>query len=272
MAPSGPPPELLAALSALDRSELPGLIFHPRRAPGPGRGGQWAFFEVERGVRLGCKFWRAARGCPTLLCFHGNGEIVTDYDEIAPRFLERGINLLVADYRGYGLSEGRPGLVSLLQDAHRLLAEARRWLRDQREHGPLFVMGRSLGSLPALELALAHPEEVRGLVLESASADNFRHALHRLGLSTAGHPWWEEGHGLLPVERIRSLLVPTLIVHARYDSLVPLEDARRLYEACGAPLKRLTIIEGADHNDVMFVDPEGYYGSIQRFIATCSRG
>ena len=45
---------------------------------------------------------------PSILFFHGNGEIVADYDDLGPLYNRMGINFLAADYRGYGRSTGRP--------------------------------------------------------------------------------------------------------------------------------------------------------------------
>ncbi len=78
-----------------------------------------------------------------VLFFHGNGEVVADYDDVAPKFAAAGAELWVADYRGYGQSEGVPTLRTLINDAHLIVAAV---------GGPLVVMGRSLGSAAAAEL------------------------------------------------------------------------------------------------------------------------
>jgi len=253
-------------LEVLDVPEVLSFVFHPRRAFSRGRGGEVVLFEVEDGVRIGCKFWGEGRENATILYFHGNGEIVTDYDDIAPEYLRRGLNLLVPDYRGYGLSDGRPTLRAMLDDAHRLFRHATEWLKQRGFHGPLFVMGRSLGSLSAVELASSYREEFRGLIVESGSATNFRNLLDSFGLIPWDHPIWEEGRGFFNKEKIRRVEVPTLIIHAERDSLIPLSEAEELYRNAGAADKRLVVIPGADHNDLMFVDKERYFGSIEDFV------
>jgi dipeptidyl aminopeptidase/acylaminoacyl peptidase len=46
-------------------------------------------------------------GAPTLVYFHGNGEVVADYvPEFADLLLALGVNVFLAEYRGYGGSSG----------------------------------------------------------------------------------------------------------------------------------------------------------------------
>ena len=63
------------------------------------------------------------------------------------------INLFVADYRGYGLSNGRPTATNLLKDAHAIFQGFIAFLEELNYGGDIFIMGRSLGSVPALEIA-----------------------------------------------------------------------------------------------------------------------
>jgi len=52
--------------------------------------------------------------------FHGNGEIVADYDEMAPVYTRMGINFLPVDYRGYGRSTGTPTITAMMSDCRRI--------------------------------------------------------------------------------------------------------------------------------------------------------
>ena len=110
-----------------------------------------------------------------ILYFHGNGEIASDYDTIAPFYTRLGITLFVIDYRGYGLSDGSPsglrpdrGCLEAYTRAPEMLAE--RGLETR----PLFVMGRSLGSAAAIEIVFRAKEQVAGLIIESGFAYTFR--------------------------------------------------------------------------------------------------
>lgn len=254
-------------LSVLDQPTVHEVVFHPRPAYGAREDDERnLFFEVEPGIRIGCRLYAAATASPTILFFHGNGEIAPDYDDIAPLYLDRNLNLLVADYRGYGFSNGSPTIANILSDARTVFIKARTWLGEHGYHGRLVVMGRSLGSLCATEVAKNFQHELDGLIIESGSATNFRYFLDMCGILSFDHPVWKEGKGFFNKEKIRSITIPTLIIHAEYDSLIPLQEARVLYENAGAAIKRLVIIPGADHNDLMYTGLELYFEGLTEFV------
>ena len=66
---------------------------------------------------------------------------------------------------------------------------------------------------------------------------------------------------------VRAIKLPALIIHGENDTLVPLEEARRFYDNLGSAEKRLLIIPGADHNDIMFTGIDQYFEAIKKFIA-----
>ena len=100
---------------------------------------------------------------------HGNGEVVSDHDGIDRLYREIGLDLFVAEFRGYGKSGGRASMAALVGDAMPALEYAAA-LQEERGGGPLFVMGRSMGTQPALEVAARAGDRVRGLIIESGAA------------------------------------------------------------------------------------------------------
>jgi len=250
--------------SQLDNSPLLGFLFYPRRdfTPCP-QGAFDLFVPVGQGVSISCRFYRGGEGWPWILYFHGNGEVVSDYDEIAPFYHQKAINLVVADFRGYGSSGGSPNFTNLVQDAHPILDAVKQELLQKGLQQDLWVMGRSMGSISALELAEHHADKIKGLVVESGFASVTRLIKH-LGLPSRGidlEPLEEERRN-----RIGKISVPTLIIHGEWDHLVPLQEAKDLYALLGAAQKKLVIIPRADHNNIMFAEPELYFESIQKFI------
>jgi pimeloyl-ACP methyl ester carboxylesterase len=199
-------------------------------------------------IHVGARFHLADAGAATILFFHGNGEIAADYDELGPLYNRMGIDFLVADYRGYGRSDGRPTVSAMMNDSHAILAYVRQWRTHQRRRGPLLVMGRSLGSASALELAAAHPEQIDGLIVESGFA--YAGPLLRLLGVNPDRLGFREEQGFGNLEKIRRYAGPTLIIHAQYDHIIPFSDGQALYEASGAGHKRLLRIDGANHNDI----------------------
>ena len=250
--------------SELDKSSLVGFLFYPRADFTPCPQGAFDFFvPVEQGVSVSCRFYVGDEGWPWILYFHGNGEVVSDYDGIAPFYHRQEINLVVADFRGYGSSGGSPNFTSLVQDAPPILEAVKKEISQKGFQRDLWVMGRSMGSVPALELADRHPDQIKGLVVESGFASVTRLIKH-LGLPSRGidlEPLEQER-----MNRIRKISVPTLIIHGEQDNLVPLQEAKDLYAQLGTAQKKLVIIPKADHNNIMFADPELYFAAIQKFI------
>jgi hypothetical protein len=171
--------------------------------------------------------------------------------------------LVVADYRGYGLSSGIPTLTDLAQDAHTIFKKVRDELSIRSLSKDLWVMGRSLGSISALELAYYYQKELNGLIIESGFPSVVRIMTH-LGVPVHGMDLQEIDQECL--ERIRKIFIPTLIIHGEQDWLVPLENAKDIYRHLGSKEKELLIIPSATHNDIMFVGFQEYFNSLRQFI------
>ena len=260
-------------LSFLDRPEVLEIIFPVAyslfylpdylRAPASNVSGY--SIEVEKGVRIDCGFWASGRECPSILYFHGNGETVAVHDWVAPFYTQRGINLFVADYRGYGTSGGKPTISNMLSDAYTIFTSFTRIIEKEGFKKSLFLMGRSLGSMPALELASNYQDEIRGLIIESGASSNFRRLWSHLGISEAEAALHEESPFLNRV-KIRQVLKPTLIIHGEYDELISVEEGKELYQNSGAQDRRLLLIPRAGHNDIMMVDQNLYFDTIEDFV------
>ena len=252
--------------SLLDRPEILQFVFYPRKdfTPCPPNASDY-FVPVEEDVSISCRFYVHSWSSPSILYFHGNGEVVSDYDYIAPIYNQLGINLWVADYRGYGKSQGIPTLSNMVKDAHIIFRSFKDILKKEGYNGDIFVMGRSLGSISAIELTLNYPEQIKGLILESGFA-SFLKLLTYLGFSVGFL-------GLTDIEfpnlaKIRAISLPTLIIHGERDSLIPLSEAMSLHQSSAAKDKRLVIIPWADHNTLMLVGMEKYFAAIKDFVYT----
>ncbi|MFC1969414.1 alpha/beta hydrolase [Chloroflexota bacterium] len=225
------------------------------------------FIEVEDGVRIGCGFWPTGKECPTILYFHGNGETAGIHDWIAPYYNQRKINLFVTDFRGYGSSGGKPTITNMFQDTHIILQGFKGVLKNEGYAEKYFVMGRSLGSLPALEVAFHHQDEFGGLIIESGTSSSFRPLWGYLGKTERDII---ENSDFQNKVKIRSVNRPTLIIHGENDQIIPVQEGKELYENSAARDKRLLIIPGADHNDVMVVRQAEYFQAIEDLVTAYS--
>lgn len=249
----------------LDRPEVKAALFHPRRdTTPPPAGAQDHGIEVGPGIVLGARFFLTDDpAAVNLLFFHGNGEVVADYDEVGPKYNEQGINFLAVDYRGYGQSTGVPAVSAMLQDAHRVLHWVLPWLGKEGRTGHLVVMGRSLGSVPAIELA-ATEEAVAGLIVESGIAQTLP-LLRTIGLDVQALSI-DEADGFGNLEKIATVQKPTYILHAQHDQIIPLVQAEELQSLCGARSKEFQMIPGADHNNILAKTGKLYFQAIKQFL------
>ena len=245
----------------LDSPEVLAVAFHPRREGHTRHTGfERLEIPVEPGVMVGGRFYGGAPDGPTILFFHGNGEIVADYHDVAQIFQGQGINFMPVDYRGYGLSTGTPTISSMLADAGTVYDFARAWLRERSYEGRFIVMGRSLGSAPALHLAAAHSPDVDALIIDSGFA-HIVPLLSRLGAPVAPHAM---DHVVGQLENMKAYEGPSLIIHGTHDMIIPIGDAEDLKRAAGHPDTRLLRIEGAGHNNIMAVAFGEYFEAVAR--------
>jgi len=255
--------------AALDRPEILTLLFHPRpewSQVASRQGVEEVLIPVEGDIRVGARFHLAHKGAPIILFFHGNGEIVADYDDLSQVFVRQGLGFFPVDYRGYGRSGGQPSVSAMMGDAHGIFTFVKEWIASRGHDGPLLVMGRSLGSASALELAAHYPEEMDGLIIESGFA-HARPLLEILGIHTAALGFREE-EGFLNLEKIRRFEKPTLVIHAEKDHLIPFQEGRALYEACAAKDKRLLMIPGANHNDIFMRGLSQYMEAVKALASS----
>jgi fermentation-respiration switch protein FrsA (DUF1100 family) len=258
-------------LALLDRPEVLSRLFYPRKElpeiPVTAKA-MTSFITVDEGISIGCRFYPTKKEAATIFYFHGNGEIASDYDYVAPLYNEINVNFFVADYRGYGLSNGKPTATALIKDAHGLFHGFIKVLEELSYKGDIVIMGRSLGSVPAIEVAAHYQHRLKGIIIESGFSntmtlvDYFGFAELFAGIKN----FKGFGNG----DKIKTVSLPTLVIHAEKDRLIPASEGRALYDLSGSTRKRLVIIPGAGHNDVMVTGREQYFREIETFIRMVS--
>ena len=266
--------------AALDLPEVLMFLFHPRPEPAVSpfqtaeSGSRTARQEdimipVQEDIAIGARFHMSEISGGNILFFHGNGEIVADYDELGAVYNQMGINLLAVDYRGYGRSSGKPTVTDMMRDCHVIFDFVQKWLQQNNFTGPILLMGRSLGSASVLELAAAYRNLINGLIVESG----FAYAgplLTLLGIDFAALGFKEE-KGFRNVDKIKNFDKPTLIIHAEFDHIIPYSDGQTLYDASPSKVKKLLKIPGANHNDIFMRGLQEYLAAIKNIVETVKR-
>lgn len=251
--------------SLLDRSEISMNSFYPREhwSPTP-PGAKDYMISVDNGISLSCRFFPAGQDnpeteSPTILFFYGNGETACDYDGIAPIYNQIGVNFFVADYRGYGGSDGLPAFSTMLSDARKVQESLWGMLDEAGLHGPRFVMGRSMGRHAAFELGANPAYGLKGMIIESGrpGLGNFTQ-----GLEPEEAKKYQDDY----LEKVLSIKIPVLVIHGQMDELAPLRDAVGMHNEFVSAEKQLLIIPGAGHNDLMHLGFSEYFTAIHQFV------
>ncbi len=157
-----------------------------------------------------------------------------------------GVSVLVFDYPGYGYSQGRPSEAGYYDAA----AAAYDWLTEVQRISPerLLILGRSLGTGVAVELASRRPHQALVLISPFTSIPDVVHSYcSALPARTFMHNRFDS------LARIRQCSRPLLIIHGTRDRVVPMRLGKRLFAAACAP-KRFVRVEGAGHSDIVFAD------------------
>lgn len=222
------------------RAELPGYSFEEHR------------IRAVDGTALHAVLLRRPDAPLTILFFGGNQYRISEHGlETARRLAPMGASLMVADYRGYGMSEGAPTLALLLSDA--LVVFDSLAALPGIDGRRVVVHGHSLGSFLAGHVAANRP--AGGVVLQSSvtTAEEWTRSLP---------PWWmrpfvrmrpaESLKGQGNIDNVRHLDEPLLVLVGSEDRVTKPGLSRALYDAATLPpeLKRLVILDGAGHNDL----------------------
>ena len=189
-------------------------------------------------------WWLPARGSArgTVYFLHGNAQNISTHLMNVHWLPERGYNVFLLDYRGYGLSEGDPDLEGAQADIQLGLD----WLAQSRrlEGAPLVLFGQSLGGAMATGvLARERNDGVVDCVMLEAPFASYRD----VASDVMARSWllWPLRWMVLPTlparandpERHVAELAPRplLILHSKEDPVVPYQQGRRLYAAAQPP-------------------------------------
>ncbi|MEL7059668.1 MAG: alpha/beta hydrolase [Acidobacteriota bacterium] len=193
------------------------------------------------------------RPAPAVIYFHGNNELIDHCLEFAERYPRRGVAVLLPEYRGYGRSAGRPSREGVRAD----MIGFHDWLaaKPEVDASRIVFHGSSLGGAVAADLA-GHREPA-AMILTSTFT-----SLERM--------FWRFGiPGFLVKDRyrtedvVRSVQVPTLIMHGRRDNVVPVAHGRAL----GAVGDHTTYLE-TDANHDLPLDWPRFEDQLLDFLAT----
>ncbi len=206
---------------------------------------------------------------PFLIYFYGGAQTVMEAAIELHALVEKvEVSVLAVDYRGYGFSDGTPTFEALSEDS--LAIYDYLVSRTESEPAPIFVGGRSMGTVPALKIAASR--QISGVFLVSSFTDKedvvsywesllpwYKRAFVRLRPDEATQPWTQ------PLELIQTLHVPVLVIHGTEDKTFPPSMGRRMFEESGSAQKHWCQVEGRGHEDLPITQGPALE-AIRRFI------
>ncbi|MFN0248168.1 MAG: alpha/beta hydrolase [Kofleriaceae bacterium] len=249
-------------MSLFDSPEFTSRLFFPRGDVTPPPDGAEDDFVEVGGALLHVRYHGVSPERRTLLLFHGNGEVVGDYDDSAGLFAAAGFGLAVVDYRGYGQSTGSPSLRSTIADAHVILGAV-----HATAAAPIVIMGRSLGSACAAEIYGKNLPIVAGVVIESGLSD-LAELVRRRGMEPPDRFADDDSAVFDPLPKLARGTAPLLVMHGERDTMIASVEAEASFAAAGTKHKKLVIIPGRGHNDVSL--SRTYWDALAAFGASLS--
>ncbi len=178
----------------------------------------------------------------TIVFFHGNAENISTHLGSVYWLPEKGYQVLMLDYRGYGRSGGKPSVDGVMLDIHAAL----NWtLGEPRAQGkPVFMLGQSLGAAMSGYVVATSPElnsRLTAVVLDAAFA-----SYPQITREVASRHWltwslqypasWTMPRRYNLVDYIDQVSpTPLLIVHGTRDEVIPFSNGEALFAAAKQP-------------------------------------
>lgn len=214
-------------------------------------------FESADGTKIHGWFQQRPSAGQALIYFHGNGEDVDGcWDEIAELAESLEVSAFVFDYRGYGLSEGKPHQVGIVADG----IAAMQWVTQKTglPPGQIILVGRSIGSGVAAQVAAVHPP--RALVMLSGFTSLVDVAASKYPIFPVR---WVMRNRYDSVSALSNAAFPVLQVHGAFDQIIPIEFGRRLFEKIPTTHKHFYEMPERGHNNFGWPD---YLQELKQFL------
>ena len=200
------------------------------------------YFKSPDGLTLHGWYFRAREERGSVLICHGNVENLSTHVKLDLWLIDGGYNVFIFDYRGYGRSEGAPDVQGINKDAEAAL-ETLLFTLPREKHDKVVIFGKSLGGAVAVYTVANSPykDRVKALILDSVFSSYRMIAREKIAESVIGWPFQYPLSFLVnddfsPKKFIRNVApVPMVIIHGKYDEIVPEHHGRILYNEALPP-------------------------------------
>lgn len=193
----------------------------------------------------------------TILVSNGNATDVARMLGFYQHLEQQGFSVLAYDYRGYGMSGGKPSEKNTYAD----IRASYNYLTQQVKIDPkhIILMGMSLGTGPTIELGSQEP--AAAMILQSPYVSAYR---IQTVLPLILFDKYEN------LKKVSKITMPVLIIQGTDDAIVPMWHAQKIYHALKSP-KEAYWVSGADHNDLFNVAGHQYFERVKSFAQSLSQ-
>lgn len=202
---------------------------------------------------------------PTVLFLHGNaGNIGNRLPNASKLFKLLGVNILLLEYRGFGLSKGRPSERGFYADARAALNYLHS--RNDINRNEIVVFGRSLGGAVAIDVACCpeYSPKIWCVIVENTFSSVPDMASILIGSYLRFLPLWFHKNKFLSLSKMKGLRIPALFISGLSDAVVPSTMMDSLYTQCASSLKVKLVFPHGTHNETW--QCSGYYSAWKAFF------
>lgn len=216
----------------------------------------------------------SARG--TVVMFHGYGGQKAAMLPDARLFRELGLNVVMADFRGSGGSDGDLTTIGVREayDVQSTVA----WAAERYPALPTVLFGVSMGAAAILRAARHHGLQPEALIMHcpfDRLLTTVTHRFEELGAPPfpaaqlltfwGGRQLGFNGFDHNPADDARAVECPTLLLHASADPRVSVAEAHNVFDAIQGE-KEIHIFDGLTHESYILARPDEYRSVVEAWI------
>jgi len=214
---------------------------------------------------------RPSKGLVTF--FHGNAQNLTSHWGSLRHLIEDGYDLIIYDYRGYGLSSGLPRQHFIYQDSFIMLNDSKE-IFDRGKYPFFMVYAQSLGGAIAARAVSQwkHSSIINLLVLDSTFLSYQKVAQNLLGRTFFPFSLLGKATPILisdqyaPLHTIQKIKAPTLVIHGTSDQVISYQFGKELYQSLETKKKWMITIPHGHHIDAYTAHGDTYKKKLREII------
>jgi len=173
----------------------------------------------------------------TLLFLHGNGGNIISHCPGALPLVEKGFQVFIIDYSGFGYSQGKATRKNAMADG----AAALQYLYNRADvkNTRIVVYGQSMGAHFAPAIAASHQQWTDGMVIEGGFMSWKAVAAYHVVLGFVPRLFMKEDYSV--AEALKTYRKPVLVIHSSEDKTVPISMGIKIFNTAGYPKSYLEI-------------------------------